>query len=129
MQLIYKKNNKKYTLEELAEKYRSIWVDLFNSEYRFAEGRYCIDDVIIENVEKISSKRRMSDYIILRLRLLDGVNKLKFKKDFGLDFDNLYGDRVEKLVKDGFVTNDECSIKLTTLGLDFANLVFIEFLD
>lgn len=88
-----------------------------------------IDDVIIENIEDISNKRRMSDYIILRLRLLDGVNKLKFKEDFGLDFDDLYGDRAEKLVKDGFVINDECSIRLTTLGLDFANLVFIEFLD
>lgn len=51
MQLFYKKNNKKYTLEELAEKYRSIWIDVFNDEYKFFGGNSCLDDVIIEASE------------------------------------------------------------------------------
>ena len=84
---------------------------------------------VIENEEKISYKRKMSDYIILKLRLLEGVNKLEFKKVFDLDFDSLYSTRIEKLLKDGFVTSDNTVVRLTKRGLDFANLVFMEFLD
>lgn len=51
MQLFYKKGEKKYTLEEIVDKYRDIWIDIFNSEYKFWGGNSCLDDVIIEAAE------------------------------------------------------------------------------
>ena len=92
-------------------------------------NRIKTNDSIRENIERISKEREISDYIILRLRLVEGVNKLKFKERFGLDFDSLYKTKVEKLFCDGLITNDKIGVRLTNKGLDFANLVFVEFLD
>ena len=87
------------------------------------------NESIIENEEDISRERKISDYMILGLRLLSGVNKDRFRKVFNTDVDVLFKTKLNKLEKLGLVETNEKNIRLTKKGLDLANQVFVEFLD
>lgn len=87
------------------------------------------NESVITNIEDISEERKISDYMILGLRLLAGIDKQAFRKTFGKDVDELFKSRCDKLEDLGLITNSETNIKLTKKGLDLANKVFIEFID
>lgn len=76
----------------------------------------------------IDIKEAMSEFIILGLRLIKGINKLRFKQKFGIDIELIYKDKIEKLVNLGLLENDKDYIKLTLKGIDLANQVMIEFI-
>lgn len=80
-----------------------------------------------ENIEVISSKRDISDYMILGLRLTKGVNIMEFRKRYNQDVMLLFGDRIRKLCKEGLVVCEDDTIMLTNKGKDLANRVFVEF--
>lgn len=84
---------------------------------------------VVQNVEEISKQRKISDYMILGLRLMDGINKEKFYRLFAKDIDSLFGEKFEVLLKQGLITNSDIGVKLTNKGKDLANIVFMEFLD
>ena len=52
----------------------------------------------------------------------------EFKKRFGRDVEDLFGDRFNKLISDGMLEILDGRYTLTRKGLDFANLVFGEFI-
>lgn len=107
-----------------------------------------------ENIQFIDRQEAMSEFMILGLRLINGVSPEEFKARFGVSLQAVYGDKLEKLVKDGLLVNNKdgndkadsyssgsCNngshseniiysgcFKLTTLGLDIANRVFVEFI-
>ena len=67
------------------------------------------------------------EYMLLGLRILDGISVNKFKEKFTENPIYLFRKELEKLVKEGLVEIDLDNIKLTNKGLDFANLVWEEF--
>ncbi|MEN6313079.1 MAG: radical SAM family heme chaperone HemW [Clostridiaceae bacterium] len=84
-----------------------------------------------ENIEHIGRKEAMSEFMILGMRLVDGVRSCEFEERFGVSIREMYGDKLERLVKQGLLIKDrDCSerYRLTTLGLDLANKVFVEFI-
>jgi oxygen-independent coproporphyrinogen-3 oxidase len=66
--------------------------------------------------------------MFLGLRLTEGVSFARFEERFGEEMKNIYGSQIEKLVKDGLLTEDEKGIRLTERGTDISNVVFEEFL-
>lgn len=77
--------------------------------------------------EKQSLEDRQKEYMLLGLRKIDGVSIQKFKEKF---IDNpifLFRKEIEKLVKEELVEVDGDFIRLTNKGIDFANLVWEEF--
>jgi oxygen-independent coproporphyrinogen-3 oxidase len=64
----------------------------------------------------------------MNLRLISGVNKLEFYRRFGYGINDIYGQKIESLKSKGLIEETEDHIMLTSLGLDLANEVFIEFL-
>ncbi|MCX8131000.1 MAG: radical SAM family heme chaperone HemW [Clostridia bacterium] len=81
-----------------------------------------------ENTGYINKDDEISEYMILGLRLIEGVSAKKFFKRFDTDIFDKYGKRLDKLVKDGLLDVEEDKIRLTTKGLDLANRVFVEFI-
>lgn len=71
---------------------------------------------------------KMSEYVILKLRTMEGIRFEEFNSLFGLDFMEKYKLEVEKLEKQGLVMKDDFGLKLSTKGIDFANIVWSEFL-
>lgn len=81
----------------------------------------------IHEIQDKSSK--MNEYVILRLRMLDGLNFAEFKEKFEKNFMEKYKSQYTKLEKQGLIyTQNEC-LRLTDKGINFANIVWAEFLD
>jgi len=65
---------------------------------------------------------------MMGLRLVEGVNKQKFKARFGKDIEFYYGKAIRKLVEQGLLIDDEVSIRLTEKGMDVQNVALLEFM-
>lgn len=83
-------------------------------------------NVTIEEKQTLEDKR--NEFMMLGFRKLDGVNISKFKEKFIENPIFLYRDKLNKLSAEGLIEIDLNHIKLTNKGLDFANLVFEEFI-
>ena len=84
-----------------------------------------------EDVKTIHEEQTLEDmqkeYMLLGLRKIDGVSVSKFKENFGENPIYLFRNELQKLVEEDLVVVDLDNIKLTNKGLDFANLVWEEF--
>ncbi len=83
-------------------------------------------NVRIEEKQTLEDKR--NEFMMLGFRKLDGVNISKFKEKFIENPIFLYRDKLNKLVEEDLIEIDLNHMKLTNKGLDFANLVFEEFI-
>ncbi len=81
----------------------------------------------ISNKEFISTKSRITEFMILGIRLNSGINREEFYKEFGTDIDYFYKDAIQKNKDLGLIYEDGRSIKLTKKGLDFSNIVELDF--
>ena len=80
----------------------------------------------IEELQDVEDRKK--EYMLLGLRTIEGVSISKFKEKY---IDNpifLFRKELEKLVEEKLVVIDGDYIKLTNKGLDFANLVWEEFI-
>lgn len=84
-----------------------------------------------KDVKNIHEEQTLEDmkkeYMLLGLRKVEGVSITKFKEKFGENPIYLFRNELQKLVEEGLIEIDLDNIKLTNKGLDFANLVWEEF--
>ena len=88
-------------------------------------GKILNNRTICEIQNKIEEQK---EYMLLGLRKIQGIDIQEFKNKF---IDNpiyIFHKELEKLVKEELVEIDLNQIKLTSKGLDFANLVWEEFI-
>ena len=87
-------------------------------------GKILNNRTICEIQNKIEEQK---EYMLLGLRKIQGIDIQEFKNKF---IDNpiyIFHKELEKLIKEELVEIDLNQIKLTSKGLDFANLVWEEF--
>jgi len=80
-----------------------------------------IEEVLDENA-------LIFEYIMLNLRLTCGLDIVKFKQNFNIDFNNKYEKQIEYLLNNKLLEYCENNIKLTKNGMDISNFVFEEFM-
>ena len=80
------------------------------------------------DIETIAYKESISEYLILGLRLISGIDKEEFRKKFEIPVEDIYPQQIERFVNLGLLHNDKVMIRLTSKGLDLANLVMAEFI-
>jgi len=103
--------------------------------------RSCNTDDILEYISKVKEQGgavveseaidfigRMSEFAMLGFRLTDGIDLKEFKERFEVNFMDYYRERIEGLLKKELIIFSENKICLTRKGLDYANLVFMEFI-
>lgn len=79
-------------------------------------------------IEEIQNKLDMEkEFMMLGLRTLDGISISKFEQKFGENPIYLFRNELQKLVEEDLLEVDLDDIKLTSKGLDLANLVWEEF--
>ena len=79
-------------------------------------------------IEEVQDKRTMeNEFMVLGLRMIDGVDINRFIEKFKENPLEIYSDSLKKLLKDNMITIGD-KIKLTDKGLDLANLVWEEFI-
>lgn len=86
---------------------------------------------IIKSIKTIHEKQSIVDmkkeYMLLGLRKIDGISILKFKEKFGDNPIYVFRQELQKLVDGDLLIVDLDNIRLTNKGIDFANLVWEEF--
>ena len=82
------------------------------------------EKIILENQTLEEAKK---EYMLLGLRMIKGVSIAEFKQKYGENPIFLYRKELEKMVKQELLIVEEDKIRLTNKGLDFANLVWEEF--
>lgn len=82
----------------------------------------------VEGEEKIDKKMEIAEYLIMGLRLVEGINKEKFTNRFHIKVDDIYGDVLRKHEIQGLLYIDEKWIKFTPKGLDLSNIVYVDLL-
>lgn len=81
----------------------------------------------IEGEEDIDHLTSIVEYMIMGLRLIDGICKEEYKNRFGQDIHQRYGHVISENKKKGLIKENNSHIALTEKGLDLANLVEFDF--
>lgn len=79
-------------------------------------------------VNKLSKEDEIEEFIFLGLRMLDGINVLKFEKEFNEDFEFLYGKTIEKMQKLELLERKNSMIKLTNKGIDVSEAIIFDII-
>ncbi len=77
--------------------------------------------------EKQTIEQKQNEYMLLGLRKLEGISVQEFKLKFVANPIYIYHDKLEKLVNQDLIEIDGDRIRLSKKGLDFANIVWEEF--
>jgi oxygen-independent coproporphyrinogen-3 oxidase len=94
---------------------------------RYMEG---IDEKKPELSENsiLSKEEELSEKIILGLRLNRGIDLVQVSEEFQIDAEKKYKKSMALLLSRKLIERDGSVIKLTKLGFDLANTVFVEFI-
>ncbi len=71
----------------------------------------------------------MGEYIMLRLRLTDGIDGREFTRRFGFSFETLYGDKCKRFIQNGFMTRENGRYVLTPAGMFISNYIISDILE
>jgi oxygen-independent coproporphyrinogen-3 oxidase len=95
--------------------------------YLYCENSFKgIFERIIE--EELDKDDLMIEYIMLQLRLTEGLNAEDFKKKFSTDFKETYKMQINYLVKNDLLEINDNFVRLTKKGMDISNYVIEEFM-
>ena len=78
--------------------------------------------------EKQTQSSKMKEYMMLGLRKIEGISIQEFKNKFVGNPLYIYRKELQKLVEEELIEIELDKIKLTKKGLDFANIVWEEFI-
>ncbi len=89
---------------------------------------YTKQEDIIRNKEILLQRDMQEEYIMLGLRMNEGIDILEYAKRFNQDFVITYAEEIKRLKKLGLVGNNTNHLFLTKKGLDVCDSVVLEFL-
>lgn len=67
------------------------------------------------------------EYIMLRLRLTEGLKFADFKNKFSIDFKEAYKEQIKHLTENNLIESNDDAIRLTKRGMDVSNYVLAQF--
>jgi len=98
---------------------------------KYIDGIEIIDSGIdiVDERDDITSAKSMDEYVMLGMRLEEGVNVQDFKDRFGVDFATKYGAVLDEYVDDGFVIREDGFYRFSTAGMFVSNYILASVLD
>ncbi len=81
-----------------------------------------------QHTERIVGKEQIDEYVMLRMRLFDGIELADFSHRFGTDFEKEYGD-TSALEAAGYLLRTPERIAFTERGMRVSNAVLSDWLD
>jgi oxygen-independent coproporphyrinogen-3 oxidase len=104
----------------------------FFSGVRYGHSRdvdaYIAGKSIYSDVQYITGREQTDEYVMLRMRLADGVDIAEFERLFGGSFDAEYGKKLSKYAPE-YVTMDTKTCKFTDKGMFVSNFILSDVLD
>ena len=100
---------------------------------RFGNARdlaaYIEDKSIETERETPTRSQRMNEYVMLRMRLSEGVCAAEFQRRFGCEFEPVFGKRLSAYEQHGFVERTHSGWHFTKEGFYVSNAILSEILD
>ena len=81
-----------------------------------------------EDIEMVSLEEQYGEFMFLGLRLMEGVEKKRFSRRFGIPIEDVFAKAIEKTKAEGLLEEVDGFLRLTKRGIDLSNQVFLEFL-
>lgn len=78
--------------------------------------------------ETIDKEMEIAEYLIMGLRLIEGIDKKEFFNRFQLKVEDIYNELLIKYEKEGLLYVDGERIRFTLKGLDLTNIVYVDLL-
>jgi putative oxygen-independent coproporphyrinogen III oxidase len=85
-------------------------------------------EITDENYE-VAPGERIGEYVMLRMRLADGVDTAEFERRFGLPFERLYGKYLDVYTQNGFMQKRGNAYSFTLKGMYVSNYILSTMLD
>lgn len=79
-------------------------------------------------IEILEKEDMYSEFVFLGLRMTQGISKQKFKKEFGININNVYKNQLQKFIQEGLLIENGDFIYLSKKGIDVSNIIFSEFI-
>ena len=83
---------------------------------------------IIDSKTAVSGNALMDEYVMLAMRLSQGINCAEFQQRFGVDFNEKYGVLLDDYINDGFVQKDDAGYRFTSQGMFVSNYILSDVL-
>ncbi len=84
--------------------------------------------LIREDIQELSIEERMSEFMFLGLRMINGISKKEFEAEFNRKYESIFGDITDKFVKMNLLIDTGECVRLTNKGIDVCNSIMCEFL-
>lgn len=83
---------------------------------------------IYKDIEVLTKQQQIEEFMFLGLRMIKGINKIKFQEEFGKSLEEVYSSVLKKLKSLHLL--EECNeyLYLTKRGIEVSNFVLSEFL-
>ncbi len=99
---------------------------------RFGQSRdlaaFLRGEDITEFREELTAADRRTEYVMLALRLSDGVDEAEFARRFGTDFWEMYGARCAPLLAGGFLLRNNGRVRLCEGAFSVSNAILADIL-
>lgn len=80
------------------------------------------------HIETVDKKSEMEEFMFLGLRLMAGISRQQFEKNFQVTLNSVYGEVLRKLKGEQLIEEVAGYVRLTEHGIDVSNYVLAEFL-
>ena len=80
-----------------------------------------------EGREVFSKSDKISEFIIMGMRMNKGINRMEFKNRFGFEIEEKYKKEIDKFINYGLIIYEDNSYRLSDKGRDISNSVLCEF--
>ena len=81
-----------------------------------------------EDIQKLTRKEEIEEFMFLGLRMTDGISVDDFQREFNKGIREIYGEVLDKYSALGLIDLSDGRVKLTHRGLDGANEIMSKFL-
>ena len=84
---------------------------------------------VIKDVTEVTDLDRINEYVMLKLRLNEGIDEKQFYIKFGMSFDSAYAEQILRFTESGHMKYDNGRYFLTLKGFCISNYILCEFLN
>jgi len=121
-------DNKRFSIIKSPKKYMDFFKKPITNISSIREKiLYLRENNFLDVYEKQLRENEILEFLMLNLRLRDGININNFKKRFDLDFEDLYLSKLDYFIKENIIFKKEDSYILSEKGKLFANEVANNF--
>ena len=84
---------------------------------------------LVEKIIEIPANARIAEYVMLRMRLSEGVNTEKFYRRFGRDFESIYLERIMPYLASGHIIRTPRGYAFSPKGMFVSNFILARVVD